>query len=642
MSGLKKVLIRVCALVRKDRLETEMDEELRFHLERQIEDNIKTGMSVQEARRAALAGFGGLEQMKEACRDVRYFRLVEQFFQDLRYAFRILRRTPVLTAAVVVSLALGIGANTAVFSVIDALLIRTLPVDRPQELFTLKTRTLSSSDDQYSYQAFTDFREATHGAARLLAASWLERAQILLDGRPELVYQKAVSGSYFSVLDVGASLGRVFTTDEDRLPPPQPVAVISYGFWQRRFGRDPAVLGQSFRYKGDVFTIVGVGPQDFFGETVGEKPDVWIPITAAPRAPDYLWKGHSVTWLQIIGRPETGVARSQVRARLEPVFERMRSERLSGRRSASDRQELLAWRWLWSNRITVEGYTPRPDEAVRTFANSVSARYFEVMGIPLMRGRSFRDADDKSFPRVAIVNQTFARQFFGSAEPIGKRVGLGPAPKEMMEIVGIVRDAKYRDLKEEARSMLYVPCLQHSHPLNELEVRTTAGPAALAAALGRELAAVDPNLPILEVTTLRAQVDASIAGERLLTKVCMVFGLLALALAAVGLYGVLSYSVTRRTNEIGIRMTLGASPGEVLRLVLRETLLLAAIGVAIGVPAALAAQRLIQSQLYGVEPSNPVMIAFATLVLIVVAFAAAYVPARRASRIDPMIALRYE
>ena len=816
---------------------------------------------------------------------MRKIRMVEEFSQDLRYALRILRRTPGVTAAVIVSLALGIGANTAVFSVIDALLIRTLPVERPQELFTLKfiLPRARGSSDQYSYQAFTDFREATHGAARMLAASWLEKAQIILDGQPVMVYQKAVSGSYFSVLGVGASLGRVFTSDEDRLPPPQPVAVISYGFWQRRFGRDPAVLGRTFRYKGDLFTIVGVAPPEFFGETVGEKPDVWTPITAAPRAPAYLWKGDSVTWLQIIGRPEPGVTRSEIRARLEPVFQHMQRQGWLGRpldmevasrglselrerfseplwiimmvvglvlaitcanvanllleRGATRRREIalrvaigasrirlvrqllteslllallggglgfLIAQWgagllvalasrsevpiplevganpkilfftaivsiltgllfglgpalrstrldlapslketvgstgggarsrlgktlvvaqlaislvlivaaslllatlvklrsietgfnpeqvlvfqidsgatgykrpeivpvyrrlleraesvagvraaslsflglftgeLWGNKITVEGYAPRPDETVMTFANAVSARYFEVMGIPLIRGRSFRDGDDKGAAPVAIVNQSFARQFLGNIEPIGRRVGLGTAPKEMMEIVGVVRDAKYRDLKEENRPILYVPYLQHSHQLNEIEVRTSAGTSAVAATLRRELTSVDPNLPILEVTTLRAQVDASIAGERLVTKVSTVFGLLALSLAAVGLYGVLSYSVTRRTHEIGIRMALGASPSEILRLVLSETLVLVTIGIAIGVPAALAGKRLLESQLYGVDPGDPLALAGAALVLLVVALAAAYFPARRASRVDPMVALHYE
>jgi hypothetical protein len=249
---------------------------------------------------------------------------------------------------------------------------------------------------------------------------------------------------------------------------------------------------------------------------------------------------------------------------------------------------------------------------------------------------------------VAVVNQTFASQFFGGADPIGRRVGLcssdpcGAQPKAMMEIVGMTEDAKYVDMREEKRPMLYVPFTQYEQNLRELEVRTAAAPAAVAATLHRELAGVDSRVAIVAMVELRDQVEGSIVAERLTAKLSAMFGILALALSAVGLYGVIAYVTAERRAEIGIRMALGADSRDVRRLVLRDTLTLVVAGMMIGIPAASAGARLLASQLYEVGPNDPLALSLALVTLTVAASVAGYLPARRAARVDPLIALRAE
>jgi predicted permease len=344
-----------------------------------------------------------------------------------------------------------------------------------------------------------------------------------------------------------------------------------------------------------------------------------------------------------------GIATPSVRdplpdAQLRSLYGRLlaRAEAVPGVRAASLSFFGLFTRETWGNRITVEGRAAGPGELLRTFANAVSPRYFEVMGIPVLEGRSFAQTDDERAARVAVVNQAFARQLFGQADAIGRRVGLGAPAREMMEVVGVVKDAKHVDLREAPAPMLYVPFAQHPRPLRELEVRTAGDPTAVVSVLRRELAGVDPRVPVLGPLSLRERVDASIAGERLIAKLSAGFGALALGLASIGLYGVMAYVVARRTAEIGIRMALGARRADVRRLVLRDTLALVLGGMLIGLPAALAAGRLLSSQLYGLTWRDPFAIMAGLSMLSAAALAAAYLPARRAARVDPLVALRYE
>lgn len=813
---------------------------------------------------------------------------------DLRYGARMLRKSPGFTVVAVVTLALGIGANTAIFSVMDRLMFRMLPVRNPEELFTVAQVSTGGTDDRFSHAAFLQFREGTRAIAGITAASTAQRENIIIGGEPELVDRKAAAGNYFSLLGVPALIGRTLTEDDDRLPPGNPVAVVSYGYWQRRFGGDAAVLGRTFTLKGSLFTIVGVTPSEFFGETVGEAPDVWTPITAQPMAPAWLWSGHSTTWLRIMGRRNPGVTREQARAGVEIVFRRIRDD-IAGRmenpvwrqkaleagfdmrdgsagfselretfsrplrvllavvglvlliacanvanlllaRAAARRREIAvrlavgAGRWrlvrqlvteflllaaigggfgllvaqwgggvlvelmsrarraapidleidfrvlafaaalsfvtglmfgvapalratrlaltnalkdatprigrsrlsigkslivgqaaislvllitaglfvrslqnlqsvdlgfvpesvvvfridpgatgysaaqktnlyeqllerlqaipgvrsasvsffglfgrgLWGNQLVIEGYTLRPGQIVHTFANAVSPRYFETMGISLLRGRPFAPADNQSAPKVAIVNETFGRHYFGNQTPIGRRFAFGGQAAAMMEIVGVVRDAKYQSVREEPRRMIYVPHLQYPSNLNELAVRSTADSAVLSSAIRKQIASIDRNLPVLDAATLQNQVDQSIAPEHLIGRLAACFGLLATALACIGLYGVMSHAVARRTNDIGVRLALGANPADVLGMVLRESLVLVGAGIIGGLCTAFATTRYVSRLLFGLTPTDPLTITAAVALLVTVAAIAAFLPARRAARVDPMVALRYE
>jgi predicted permease len=323
------------------------------------------------------------------------------------------------------------------------------------------------------------------------------------------------------------------------------------------------------------------------------------------------------------------------------------SESLPGITGASASFSGLLSRGTWRNAIAVEGFVPRSGVTPRTLANSITADYFDVMRIAVLRGRRFTDADHEAAPKVAIVNEAFGRQFFGNTDAIGKRVGLcssdpcGP-PKSLMEIVGVTEDAKYVDPRDEKAPMLYVHFAQHEQNLAEIQVRTAADPTALAATIHRELAAVDGRLAIVGMIEARDQVDASLTPERLIAKLSATFGFLALALTAVGLYGLIAYATAHRAGEIGIRMALGAQRRHVRRLVLGDTVKLVAFGTVIGIPIALGGAHLIASQLYQVKPTDSSVVAMSIAVLSFAALLAGYLPARRAARVDPVVALRAE
>jgi predicted permease len=902
MTRLRRIVGGFNALFRSQRIEQELDEELHAYLDASIEEKMRAGMAREDAIRAARVEIGSLQAVKDHTRDAGWEAGLESLWRDVRYAGRTLRKSPAFSAVVVLTLALGIGANTAIFSVINAIMLRPLPVERPEDLISLTTLYPDNAEPVFSYAAYRSFAAEAAHVADAIAASSVRRDAITIDGPPEPIDHKWVSGNYFTTLGVPAAVGRTLLPSDDRLPPGDRVGVISDAYWTRRFGRDRSVIGRSFRFKATAFTIVGVAPRGFRSDTGGEAPDIWIPLTMQPGAPAHLWRGHSTTWLGILARLRPGITLAQARAGLEPVYDRIRDEvargtdssefrksvlesrlgvseasggssRLRGplsapllilmgivglvlviacanvanlmlARAAARRREtavclaigaarlrvvrqglaealllaalggigglLLAFwgsrvlvalvsgalplsidvspdvrvlafttlvscatavvfgllpalraaridplaalkvsggpgrgtvgmplrrtlvvtqiavslvllvvaglfvrslfklkdidmgfdpdrvllflvtppvderplpaearrnlyrqllaraetvpgvlrssasfsglftRGTWRNVISVQGFVPPSGVTPRTFANSITPGYFDVMRIAVVRGRGFTDDDHETAPKVTVVNQTFARQFFGGADPIGKRVGLcssdpcGSPPNGMMEIVGVTEDAKYVDLREEKRPMLYVPFTQYDQNLRELEVRTAGAPVTVAASLHRELARVDSRLAIVGMVELRDQVDASLVAERLIAKLSSTFGLLALALAAVGLYGVVAYVTTQRTGEIGIRMALGADRHDVRRLVLRDTLTLVVVGVVIGIPAALTVGRLLESQLYDVTPNDPLALSAGLVTLSVAALLAGYLPARRAARVDPVVALRTE
>jgi len=280
------------------------------------------------------------------------------------------------------------------------------------------------------------------------------------------------------------------------------------------------------------------------------------------------------------------------------------------------------------------------------YYNLVGPGFFHLMGITQLLGRDFTASDRENSPRVAIISESMARSFFSNQNPIGKRLGFnGPASSEDFQIVGVVSDTRHHLLEDGSLAAVYVPYTQGTpgdYGQMNLVARSKASPAAVAAAMRRQVQTVDKNLPLADIETPAADLDEYLGDQRSLATLLSCFGGLALALAMIGLYGVMSYAVGRRTKELGIRLALGAQPGNMLRMVLREALAMAALGVLIGIPLAAASQRLLKSMLFGVQTTDPVTIAGAVLAMLATAALAGYIPARRAAKVDPMVALRYE
>ena len=291
--------------------------------------------------------------------------------------------------------------------------------------------------------------------------------------------------------------------------------------------------------------------------------------------------------------------------------------------------------------IVIEGYTPREGERVNADFTYVSNDYFKSLEIPLVAGRDFDDRDRIGAPKAVVVNEKMAKHYFGTTDVIGKRIGLDEVPDRT--IVGVVKDAVYVNLREDIRRHIYVPIAQESQLTGlTLHVKTNTEPQAVAEQLRAQLKAIDPHLPLYNIKTLRTEIDESLVQERLVTWLSAAFGVLATLLTALGLYGVLTFSVARRTREIGIRVALGAQRRDVFRLIMTRGLILVGVGVAVGLGASFAFSRFIASLLFGVEPNSLTTLAAVSAGLIAVALLACYIPARRATKVDPMVALRYE
>jgi predicted permease len=327
-------------------------------------------------------------------------------------------------------------------------------------------------------------------------------------------------------------------------------------------------------------------------------------------------------------------------------------ERLPGVRSATFSSVALLSKVRQNKRVTVPGQTPPPGVSMIVNTNGLAPNFFTAMELPVVLGRGFTDRDDLAAPRVAVVNQAFVRIYMGGADPVGRQIGIGPSPVDQVEIVGVAADAKYTELRGAAPATIYLPARQRLDGEANFAVRLatfdrrTGGPggdpAAVFSAIRSAVRDIDPTLPVLNLRTQDEQIDRLNAQERLFARLSGFFGLLALALACVGLYGLMSHAVLRRTGEIGLRMALGALPAHVLRMILRESLILVCLGIVTGIAGACAAGRLVATMLFGLTATDPLTYGVVALALVAIALLASLLPARRASRIDPIVALRIE
>jgi len=870
------------ALVFKSREEREMEQELRFHIEMETEKNVRRGMTPEQARTEALRVFGGVEKVKEQCREAHGARRWEQLFQDLRYGARMLIKQPGYSAVVVLILALGIGANTAIFSVVNGVLLRPLPYPREDRLVVLRqSAALTGQEDVgVSPVEMADYRARSRALADLVEHH--NMSFTLLDrGEPHRVRTGVVSWSFFDVLGVKPILGRTFQP-EDEKPGAEPVLIFSYEYWQSQ-GADPKVVGRAMEMNDKTHTVIGVLPPVPRYPT---EDEVYMPTTACPsRSGEHARTMRGARMLTAFGRMRSGIPLEQARADLAAVFGQLRTEHpedyptaagfqaallplreelvrearpkllillgtvglvllivcanvanlalarllhrqrelalrtalgagrgriarqlltesallalaggaaglllalpalrlltafaarftpraheigidgtvllftvgvalltgllagvapaftrqdptvmlkeggdrgTSGGKSLRTRNLLIVFqlaasfmlligagltlrsfweleqvdpgfrpervttaavhldwnrydteprRWAvlddlmkrvkahpgvisvalgsaypldgesdpWTIELLVEGRAPRPGEAAAPVDMRIaSTDYFSTLGIPVLQGRVFTEADHAKALPVAVVNRALARRFWSDRNPIGQRISFDDG-ESWRTIVGVVGDVKQYGLDSKAADEIYRPFAQYAIGAGNLLVRSDLPPATIEKLVRDSMRAIDPEQPVDGVRTLEEARAESLAPSRLTTTLLGVFAVLALVITAAGIAGILAFSVSQRTHEIGIRMALGAVPGDVRFMILRQAARLVIPGLALGLMGALVLTRVLTGLLFGVEPTDPATFVAVSLLLLGVAAVACFVPARRATEIHPMVALR--
>ena len=867
------------ALARRGRMEGEMEEELRFHLEARAEDLVRGGMEREEARKRAQMEFGGVERAKEECRDARGVNFVEGLAQDLRYGWRVLRKSPGFTVVAVLTLALGIGANTAIFSVVDAMLLRPLPYPEPKRLVRLWECNPSRGylRNVVNPLNFLDWRDNTRSFEGMAALSG-GMTNLGAHGEPIAVPGLQVSPEFFSILGVAPVMGRTFSSDEGVAGHDQ-VVVLSYELWQRQFGLDSGIVGKKVNVEGLPYTVVGVMPRGFsFPRT---KAELWTPLPLA-RTKDF----EEGRYLSVVARLKPRVtlenAREDMRraaemsaearpnndkgwsAEVAPMLEDATQDlrrplwvllaavgfllliacanvanlllmRGAGRmREMAVRSALGAGRWrivrqllMESSLMSFEGMaaglifakvglrsllTLIPESAplprsepiaidarvllftvgacvitaalfgvapalrlsrvdlqnalkqgllqagvgghqilrrcfvvadvalalllsvvaglmLRSFARLVavdpgfdpeqvvtmqislapskylddrkrsqymervvtevrkvpgvraagsihflpltdrisascfepaggppptgaqspvsefliiSPGYFEAMGIPMMKGRDFEEHDNFNARPVAIVNHAFVERYFPGQDVLGKELQVCWSFDKPVEIVGVVADARQGQLQKAPRGTIFLANSQAPMYFASLVVRANGDPRQIARGAEDAVHRVDPEQAVSDVRTMESVFSDSVSSPRFQAVLLLVFAGLAVALAVIGVYGVVSYTVSERTNEIGIRVAMGARARDIARLVLREALTLATLALVTGLAASLALSRVLRTLLFEVTPTDPVTLGLVCGVVLAVSALAAVLPARRAARVDPTVALRYE
>jgi predicted permease len=897
---------------RRGNLESGLERELRYHIDRRVGDLVQSGLPEREAQRRAMLELGGLTQVQEEVRDVWLTRWLRDFAYDLRFSARSFLRSPSFTATAVLSLALGIGATTAIYSLVNQVLLQALPVRQPERLVLIDWKGDQAANgfgswNLMSYPICRDLQLQGRLFEGVLCRA-ATTVSLSTGGEYKPAAVEIVSGNYFSMLGVGAALGRVLGSDDDRAAGSNPVVVLAYDFWKTQLASAPDVVGRKVLVNQHPMTVIGVAAPVFRGIDVGEVPSLWIPAAMSAQAiPGFDGLlDRRTRWMQVLGRLRPDVTLAQAQAGLQPWFKAMLDEdtRRAGfpRITAERRQRFLASRIeltpapqghsglrrrlsqpLWfllaatgvllglaclnvaglflargsargreigtrlalgasRGRIgrqfladsvllalaggslgaalaplamrTLIAFLPRDaassalqsavDSRLLLFAflvslaagvlsgfapalqagrgsgkngslisslgerggtafggarlrkvivtvqiaftlilvigaalfvrtltglmakgpgfatsslisfgieplrngysrseasqlirrihdeirdspstersavarvqlltggswndlmtiqtnkriatdrdvnlNAVSPGFFATLGSGIVEGRDFDERDSRPAGEAgrlsAIVNQAFAKRYFEGRSPLGARICecSGPDAKPDIEIVGVVADFSYRGLREESEQA-YFAIFAGNGDGGNFYVKVRGTPEAAFQSIRTVIHNADPALPVTYFRTLQEQVNRSLNTERMLATLSGGFGTLALLLSLVGLYGVMSFVVTQRTREIGIRLALGATRGSALWLVLRDALVMIAAGTAIALPCVWALGRLVSSQLFGVKPTDPSVIATATLLLTSAALGAALIPAYRASTVNPTDALRFE
>jgi hypothetical protein len=621
----------------------------------------------------------------------------------------------------VLTLALGIGANTTIFSVLNAVWLRPLPYPEADQLTLVWRRNTKRGDD--SYLASGNYHDLLRQNQSFAQMAVISDHDFSLTGRgePERLQGQSVSASFFRLLKVAPSLGRDFTEADDRIGVAR-VVILSHGLWQRRFGGKADVIGQTLTLNELSYTVVGVMPPGF---VVPEgNAELWTPIAFSVEAANdrgsfylsalarlkpgvtlataqseadviahnleqaypqsntdlgfsivslhgFIVRGFNQSLWVLLGAGLVlrGLQRAQqinpgfnprqaVEVSFDPGLQGYDSER--GRefqRQALDRVRGLPGVQAAAlttrapltfgqdgRPVFIQGEAPKPvTQAPYALTTAISLDYFRAMETRLLQGRDFTAQDDARSPAVAIVNETFARRFWPGENPIGKRFNFtGASDGKWIEIVGVAQDGKYFSLAENSESFVYLPLAQGYERAVTLIARGAGDPNLLTAAIRNEMRGLDANLPLYNARTMVEHMELPRFPARVAATALGAFGPLALLLAAVGVFGVMSYAVTQRTREIGVRIALGAGSNEILKLIVGHGAMLAGTGVGIGLGVAGLGTRLLANLLFGVSAIDPLTFVSVTALLTATAFLACYLPARRATKVDPMVALRQD
>lgn len=565
--------------------------------------------------------------------------------QDLRHGTRVLRKSPAFAAVAVFTLALGISANATVFTWIDGVLLNPLPgAADVHRLVAFETILQNGEFSNTSYRDHLDYRDSLKLVAGL--ALWTQCPFSVGEGdSPERVWGELISGSYFSVLGIKPALGRLFAPDpRNDAPGAHPVAVISDRMWRSRFGADPRVVGRTVRVNRHELTIIGVAPRVFRGGTAGLSFDIWVPLTMASelKASDrYLLTSRKWRGLFAIARLNSGVALEAARAEVRAMAGALAAEYPNTNRGIG--ATLLP---LSESPTGAQALLKRPLAILMAVCGIViMIACANVANLLLARSvarQDFEESDDETHMPVMIVNQAFARRFFHDAYPIGRKVKVSAG--KVFTVVGMAKDIKYRSLAESPQPYFYMSIRQRLQEGRNIAflLRTSGNPGDVIAAVAREASGIDPAAASVASIPLAEYITASLYPQKIAARLLSVLGLVCLFLSTVGLYGVVSYAVSQRTHEIGIRMALGAQPADIVGMVLRQGMLLTASGLAIGIACAIALTRLVANMLVAVNPADPATLVVSAMFLGIVSLLATYFPARRARMVDPIVALRQE